>query len=82
MKELKIHTTTADSTIVVGGSLQDLKQYIPTPKAVIITDSNVKHYYHKDFPPSDVIEIGTGEGIKTLQTIQDIYGKLLEGLKI
>ncbi len=78
MKVLEIHGSTGDSTILIGESLRDLRKYIPAEKVVIITDTNVRHYYLKDFPPSEVIEIGIGEKIKNLDTVQTIYGKLVE----
>jgi len=78
VKVLEIHGSTGDSTILIGESLRDLRKYIPAEKVVIITDTNVRHYYLKDFPPSEVIEIGIGEKIKNLDTVQAIYGKLVE----
>ena len=78
MRVLEIHGSTGDSTILVGENLRDLRKYIPAEKVVIITDTNVRHYYLKDFPSTEVIEIGTGEKIKNLDTVQAIYGKLVE----
>ena len=78
MRVLEIRGTTGDSTILIGESLRDLGRYIPVEKAVIITDTNVRHYYGKDFPSYEVIEIGTGEKIKHLDTVQTIYKRLLE----
>ena len=78
MKVLKIHGSVGDSTILIGESLQDLRKYIPSEKVMIITDTNVSRHYLKDFPSCEVIEIGVGEKIKNLDTVQDIYRKLIE----
>jgi 3-dehydroquinate synthase len=78
VKVLEIHGSTGDSTILVGGSLRDLGKYISVEEVVIITDINVRRYYLKDFPPYEVIEIGAGEEIKNLDTVQAIYGRLVE----
>ncbi len=78
MRELKIKGATGDSTLYIGESLQNLKDYIPPVKTVIITDSNVKYHYHKDFPPAEVIEIGIGEKIKNLDTVRMVYEKLID----
>jgi len=78
MRELKIRGTTGDSTLCIGESLQNLKDYIPPVKTVIITDSNVKHHYHRDFPSAEIIEIGMGEEIKNLDTVRMLYEKLIE----
>ena len=77
VKSLEIHGITGDSTILIGESLQNLQKYIAPEQVVIITDSNVRRVYAKDFPPYEIIEIGMGEKIKTLDTVKTIYGKLL-----
>lgn len=78
MKILEIHGSTGNSTILIGESLQNLREYINSEEVVIITDKNVSRFYSKDFPHYEVIEIGTGEKIKNLDTVQAIYGKLVE----
>jgi len=78
MMTLEIHGNTGDSTILLGESIKNLQKYIPAQAGLIITDNNVRHYYSRDFPPCDVIEIGTGEEIKNLETVRNIYEKLLE----
>jgi 3-dehydroquinate synthase len=78
MRELKIRGITGDSTLYIGEILQNLKDYIPPVKTTIITDSNVRHHYHKNFPPAEIIDIGMGEKIKNLDTVRMIYEKLIE----
>jgi len=78
MRQLKIRGTTGDSTLYIGESLQNLKDYIPPGKVVIITDSNVRHFYYRNFPSVEIIEIGTGENIKNLDTVRTLYKKLME----
>lgn len=78
MKSIKIYGQSSDSLILISESLSHLPRYVQSRRAVIITDYNVSHFYRKDFPPWDVIEIGMGEGIKTLDTVKEIYNQLLE----
>ena len=78
MKALEIHGSTGASTILVGESIRSLKKYAPLEKTVVITDENVRRHYQKDFPPCEVIEIGSGEKIKTLETVRGIYQRLTE----
>jgi 3-dehydroquinate synthase len=78
MKTLEIQGSTNVSTIRVGEKLQNLGNYIPSENVVIITDVNVKRFYQNNFPPHPVITIQTGEKIKNLDTVQSIYGKLVE----
>lgn len=75
MRVLEIHGVTGDSKIIVGGDLSNLS--IATGDAFIITDTIVSHYYQKDFPPFQVIEIPTGENTKNLNTVKEIYEQLL-----
>lgn len=77
MKTLEIFGTAGASSIRIGERLQNLEQYIDAAKAVIITDTNVAQLYRKYFPPCDIITIGTGEKIKTLDTAGDIYQRLV-----
>jgi 3-dehydroquinate synthase len=77
VKRLKIHGITGDSNILIGESLQNLQRYVGPQQVVIITDTNVRRIYGKDFPPYEIIEMGMGEKIKTLDTVKAIYGKLL-----
>ncbi len=78
MNVLEIHGNTGNSRILIGESLRNLSTYIPAQKMVVVTDTNVRGYYTENFPNCAVIEIGTGEKIKNLDTVQTIYGKLLE----
>jgi 3-dehydroquinate synthase len=77
MRTFHIKGNSGDSTIHVGERLRNAKKWLPSEKGVIITDANVKGFYEKDFPPLEVIEIGTGEAIKTLDTAQSLYGRLM-----
>ena len=77
MKTLEIHGSTGVSKILVGEDLQNLKKYIPAENMVIITDTNVRHFYQKNFPPYPIITIKTGEKIKNLDTVRYIYEKLV-----
>jgi len=78
VKIFGIRGRTGDSTILIGERLHNLQDYIGSKEAVIITDKNVRDLYSSDFPPYEVIEIGEGEKIKNLNTVQAVYGKLVD----
>lgn len=80
MKQLEIHSSIGNSKILIGESINNVSKYLPEKKKkVIITDSNVRKLYGHQFPQNiPVIEIGTGETHKTLDTIGVIIGKMLE----
>jgi 3-dehydroquinate synthase len=78
VKTFHIHGGTRDSTILVGETLENLTHYIPSEKVVIITDSEVGRFYQEAFPPFKTITIGTGEGVKTLDTVRYLYEHLIE----
>jgi 3-dehydroquinate synthase len=78
MKTFEIHGSTGDSFIYVGETLRNLGKYIPSKNVVLITDTNVKKYYENRFPSHPLITLKTGEEIKTLNTVRNIYEKLVE----
>ncbi len=80
MEKLEIRGSQGKSTLLVGESLLNLEKYLPCEnrKIAIITDSNVKKFYGKNFPSAHIIEIGQGESVKNLDTVCKIYEKLVE----
>lgn len=77
MKTVTIHGKRARSKILIGERLENLYQYIPGSRPIIITDVNVRKICPVESMPGDIITIGTGEKIKTLKTVQDIYTQLV-----
>ena len=65
------------SRILIGERLENLQRYVPVAKPAIITDVNVARLYPLDSMAGDVITIGTGEKIKTLDTVREIYAHLV-----
>ncbi len=78
MKTIEIHGQAGTSKIAIGESLENLEKYTGSTKKIIITDENLNRFYHNRFPPWNAIEIGTGEKIKTLETVEYIFKKLVE----
>ena len=78
MAELKIHTGSIVSRILLNEKIANLKNYLPLDhKIIVITDANILKHYGKFFNEYDFIEIGQGEKNKTLSTIDYIMGKLV-----
>ncbi len=78
MKKIDIKGESGTSSILVGESVQALPAYIPAEGTVMITDGRVRSLYGHAFPDCPVIEIGEGEGIKTLDTLYDIFDRLID----
>jgi 3-dehydroquinate synthase len=78
MKLVNIKNHPRDSVIMIGEKLDNLGKYIPVKTPVIITDTNVRECWGKHFPQGDVITIGTGEKIKTFDTVRYVYEQLLK----
>lgn len=77
MKQLEISGKTGQSTILVGEKLLNISRYIPpSQKVVVITDTHVDGLYQRQFPQSDIICIGTGETVKNLETVRQVYEQL------
>ena len=77
METITIKADSGPSRILIGERLANLERYVPVEQPVIITDINVGQLYPLDLMAKDVITIGTGEEIKTLDTVRDIYGHLI-----
>jgi 3-dehydroquinate synthase len=77
MKTFTINTNSGLSRILIGEQLKNLPQYTSNARTIIITDVNVGKLYPLDSMAAEVITIGTGEEIKTLDTVRDIYKQLV-----
>jgi len=77
METIFINSSTGTSRILIGEQLANLSRHLPVARPVVITDANVRKLYALDQIDADLITIGTGEGIKTLDTVRDIYAQLL-----
>jgi len=77
MKSLKLEGRAGTCDIVVGQPISEIGNRITAERTAIVTDSNVRRYHEGKFPEAEVIEIGLGEKIKTLDTVNSIYEKFL-----
>ena len=78
MQTLKIDGGTGRSRILIGESLDNLSHYLPDGEAVIITDQTVAELYGDRFPQLPTIVIGTGEKVKRLETVIQIYHEFID----
>jgi len=78
MKTISISNQECTSTIFVGKSIQEVSELLPDRKIVIVTDSVVKREYGDLFPSYPILEISTGEKIKTLETASLLYEAFLK----
>ncbi|MBW2408414.1 MAG: 3-dehydroquinate synthase, partial [Deltaproteobacteria bacterium] len=77
MHKLTIDGQVNSSTLLVGECLQNAGRYIDAQDVVVITDTVVGQLYHDQFPAGEVITIGSGEAVKNLDTVHDIYRRLI-----
>jgi len=78
MTKFTINGSAGISEIMVGESLKNFREYLPGGKTIIITDKNVNELYGHFWNDLPVVIIGTGEKIKTLATVNKIYGQLMK----
>jgi 3-dehydroquinate synthase len=75
---LRIQGLSGSSDIAVGEPIENLGTYLPSGfRTIIVTDTNVERLHRHRFPPAEVITIGTGEKIKTLESVAHIYSELI-----
>ncbi len=78
MKKLSINGKFGNSQIFIGESILNLPKYLPEKKVIVITDININRLYGNRFSQFPVIEIETGETIKTLGTLENVISSMLE----
>lgn len=78
MTKLRIEGVSGTSMILVGESMVRLPRHCDAAKSLIVTDRRVAELYGHQFPPWSVVEIGRGEEIKTLETVENLYDAFLE----
>ena len=72
-----IKGATGTSELLVGESIKNVGNYLPDCRVFIITDTVVAGLYADLFPPGEIITVGTGEKIKTLDTMASIFDQLI-----
>lgn len=70
--------STGKRSMIVSGHVSELEAYCRAKQTLIITDARVRELYGHLFPPYPIVEMGRGEGSKTLQTVESIYEAFLE----
>ncbi|PIE32769.1 3-dehydroquinate synthase [candidate division KSB3 bacterium] len=78
MHTYTITGSSGKSHILLGESLSRLTTYIKQRPCILVTDDQVYPLYRDYFPECPVVVIGTGEGIKTLETLHTIYQQCLD----
>ena len=64
MRTVKLDTPIGKSIILIGERLENLKNYLPPKRPIIITDTNVQSHWGQYFPMGAVITIEAGEAVK------------------
>ncbi len=78
MEKIVIEGRDNPSAILVGESIENLKNYIPDAGVFIITDENVDKFHGKKFPDFPVYVIEPGESSKDFPVVAKIYRWLLD----
>jgi 3-dehydroquinate synthase len=78
LRTIQLKTETGQCRIITGGHLADVSGTISGSRLVVITDKNVSHLYRDRFPAGILIELDPGERSKSLETVNSVYGKLLD----
>ncbi len=77
MKEYTLNIKNSSDVSVTRG-LDLLSKSLPLARVIVITDHNLERLYGEVMEPYERIVIGEGEQIKTLQTMEMIYTRLIE----
>ena len=66
------------SQVYIGSAAELLPELLPEGRVVVVSDATIDRLYHPLLARYDSVLIGTGESIKTLQTVETIYRRFIE----
>ena len=66
------------SQVYIGSAAELLPELLPEGRVVVVSDATIDRLYHPLLAKYDAVLIGTGESIKTLQTVETIYRRFIE----
>lgn len=66
------------SDIYIGAASAILPEALPAGRVVVITDSAIDRLYHPLLAAYEVVLVGAGESVKTLQTVENVYRRFIE----
>lgn len=66
------------SEIYIGPVSDILPGVLPGGRVVVVSDATIDRLYHPLLAPYDAVLIGSGESVKTLQTVETIYRRFIE----
>ena len=66
------------SEVYIGAAADLLPGLLAGRRVVVVADATIDRLYHPLLAPYDVVLIGKGESIKTLQTVETIYRRFIE----
>jgi 3-dehydroquinate synthase len=78
MNTINIKTETGESNVYLGEKFENLRQYLPKgKKVVVLTDANIIKHYSKHLEGFPIVQIGLGEKNKTLLTLEKIFEEFI-----
>ncbi len=78
MREVKITLENRTSSVFTDESISAIRRFTKPSESIVITDANILKHYSAMFDDYHVIEIGTGEEIKNLSTVEYIMRRMIE----
>ena len=66
------------SQVYIGSAVEILPELLPQGRVVVVSDATIDRLYHPLLAKYDSVLIGTGESIKTLQTVETLYRRFIE----
>jgi 3-dehydroquinate synthase len=78
LKPLLIESRIGDCRIFVDEPLEEIRGRLASASSVVITDTNVRRLYGSLLPKGRVIDIGAGESVKNLKTVEFVFRRFLE----
>ncbi len=78
MTERMLEARSGRCRILLGEGLEHLSRLVEGRRALLVTDAHVREALGARFPDGPCVQVGVGEGAKTLATVEALYEAFLE----
>ncbi len=78
MKQIKLETSAGKTEILIPGTIDLLNDLLPPESTIILADGNYLKFHGGNLKDYRVINLGSGEKVKSFESYYRVFGELLE----
>lgn len=78
MKQIKLETSAGKTEIIIPGTTKLLREFLPPESTVVLADENYLRYHGDSFKDYKLVNLGSGEKVKSFESYHRVFGELLK----